>query len=237
MNLLIIIPTYNESENIASLTKEILDLNINAHILIVDDNSSDGTGRLADELSLKYKEVHVINRKGKRGYGLSCIEGLKYAQKAEADYIFLMDADFSHHPKYIPDFLEAIKESDLVIGSRYVHGISVINWGLGRLLLSKMATLYVKIITGLPVTDATSGFRCFRRQTLSAFDFDKITSNGYSFLIETAYKTYRKGFRIKEIPIVFEDRRVGKSKMNKKIILEAFWIVWKLQFEYLFRKY
>jgi dolichol-phosphate mannosyltransferase len=157
------------------------------------------------------------------------VAGFKYAIQKKYDYIFEMDADFSHDPKYIPDFLEAIKEADLVIGSRYISGVNVINWPMSRLLLSYYANVYSRIITGLPVKDATGGFKCFRREVLETIDLDKVKSNGYSFQIEMSFRTWRKGFRIKEIPIVFEDRRLGQSKMSKKIVKEAIWMVWRLR--------
>ncbi len=236
MHSAVVIPTYNEKENIGKLVEAVLKLQQNMHILIVDDNSPDGTGQVADLLAEKYQEVEVIHRKGKLGLGTAYIEGFNHVLKNGAEYIFGMDADFSHNPESIPAFLKAIENYDLVIGSRYLHGIRVLNWDFRRLLLSKMATLYVRMATGLPVTDATGGFNCFRREMLESIHLDKIQSNGYSFLIEMKYKAYINGFRIGEIPIVFEDRRVGQSKMDKEIIIEALWIVWRLRFTYLLKK-
>jgi len=236
MKSVIIIPTYNEKENIVNLIGEILKLNKGFQIIIVDDNSPDGTGEIADKLSFQHKEVEVIHRKGKLGFGTACIQGFKHALSSGADYIFEIDADFSHDPKELPVFLESIQKYDLVIGSRYINGISVVNWELWRLLLSKAANQYVRLITGLPISDVTTGFRCFKRRVLEKIDLDKIRSMGYSFLIEITYRVYREGFRIKEIPIIFENRRKGQSKLSKKIAIEAFFIVWRLQFEFL-KKY
>jgi dolichol-phosphate mannosyltransferase len=171
----------------------------------------------------------VIHRKNKSGLGTAYVAGFKYAIQKKYDYIFEMDADFSHDPKYIPEFLNAIKEADLVIGSRYISGVNVINWPMSRLLLSYYANVYSRVITGLPVRDATGGFKCFRREVLEAIDLDQVQSNGYSFQIEMSFRAKRKGFSIKEIPIVFEDRRLGQSKMSKKIVREAVWMVWKLR--------
>lgn len=229
MKAVVVIPTYNESENIEKLVKAILDLQKDIHICIIDDNSPDGTGQIADRLAAYYSEVSVIHRHGKLGLGTAYIEGFKRALRDRADYIFEMDADFSHDPKYLPDFLGAIQNKDLVLGSRYLHGISVVNWGFKRLLLSKFATLYVKLITGLPISDATGGFKCFRREVLESINLDKIYSNGYSFQIEMTYKAWKKGFRVGEIPIIFIDRCVGQSKMSKKIVWEAIWTTWRLR--------
>jgi dolichol-phosphate mannosyltransferase len=232
MRTLIVIPTYNEKDNIVGLVEKILKLNIDAHILIVDDNSPDGTGETADALAGKHPEVHVLHRAGKMGLGTAYIQGFKYALLNGAEYVIEMDADFSHDPDKLPEFLSAMRDYDLVLGSRYKNGISVINWGFRRLLLSKGATYYVKLITGMPVTDATGGFKCFRRSVLEKIDLDSIHSNGYSFQVEMTYRAWRAGFRIGEIQIIFEDRRVGRSKMNNKIIVEALIVVWRLQFEH-----
>jgi dolichol-phosphate mannosyltransferase len=234
---LVIIPTYNEKGNIINLIREILEFNNETEILIIDDNSPDGTGTIADELAARHSEIHVLHRKGKRGLGTAYVEGFKYALTRGADYIFEMDSDFSHHPRYLPQFLETIQQCDLVLGSRYARTGRVINRGLGRLLLSKMAAAYVRLIMGLPVTDAAGGFKCFKKKVLCSMDLNKIRSNGYSFQIEMNYKVYKKGFTIKEIPIVFEERKAGESKMNKKVIFEALWIVPILQLEYLFNRF
>lgn len=230
MKTLIIIPTYNEKENIKKLIPEIKRVNKSVHILVVDDASKDGTAGVVKVFMKKDKTIKLIERNGKYGLGTAYVAGFKYAIKNKYDYIFEMDADFSHDPKYINDFLKNMKRYDLVIGSRYLNGISVINWPLRRLMLSKFATFYVRFITGLPLTDATSGFKCFRRKVLEAIDLDNIHSDGYSFQIEMHYKAWKKGFKIKEIPIIFVDRDTGASKMSKDIVFEAIWVVWKLKF-------
>jgi len=230
MKTTIIIPTYNERQNIERLTKLIIELGKDFHIIIVDDNSPDGTGEIADKLALEFEQIKVIHRARKLGLGTAYAEGFKRALKDDADYIFEMDADFSHDPKYLPTFMEAVKDNDLVLGSRYVRGGGVVNWPFRRLLLSKMASFYVRAITGLPVADPTGGFKCFRRNVLESIGLDSIRSNGYAFQIEMTYKAWKKRFNIKEIPITFVERGRGKSKMGLRIILEAIWIVWKLKF-------
>jgi dolichol-phosphate mannosyltransferase len=229
MKTLMIIPTYNEKDNIERIVPQVLEKHTSIDVLIVDDGSPDGTGEIADLMSEENSRVFVIHRKNKSGLGTAYVAGFKYAIQKKYDYIFEMDADFSHDPNYIPDFLDAIKEADLVIGSRYISGVNVINWPMSRLLLSYYANVYSRIITGLPVKDATGGFKCFRREVLEAINLDKVKSNGYSFQIEMSFRAWRKGFRIKEIPIVFEDRRLGQSKMSKKIVKEAIWMVWRLR--------
>ncbi len=230
MKTLIIIPTYNERENIKKIIPEIKRINRNFHILVVDDASKDGTAEVVKKLSIKDKSIKLIERDAKYGLGTAYVEGFKYALKHKYDYIFEMDADFSHDPKYLKDFIYHIKKNDLVIGSRYLNGISVVNWPLRRLMLSKFATFYVRTITGLPLTDATSGFKCYKRKVLQSIDLDKIHSDGYAFQIEMHYKVWVKGFKIKEIPIIFVDRNTGSSKMSKDIVWEAIWVVWKLKF-------
>ena len=230
MKTLIIIPTYNERENIKKLIPEIKKIDKSLHILVIDDASKDGTATVVKNLMKRDKTINLIQRDGKYGLGTAYVAGFKYAIKNKYDYIFEMDADFSHDPKYINDFLKNIKNYDLVIGSRYLNGISVVNWPLRRLMLSKFATFYVHFITGLPLTDATSGFKCYRRKVLEAIDLDSIHSDGYAFQIEMHYKVWKKGFRIKEIPIIFVDRDTGASKMSKDIVFEAIWVVWKLKF-------
>jgi dolichol-phosphate mannosyltransferase len=229
MKALVIIPTYNESENIEKIVPLVMEKDPSIHVLIVDDNSPDGTGRIADEMAKKDGRVSVIHREKKSGLGTAYIAGFKFALEKGYDLIFEMDCDFSHDPKYLPHFLKAIQEADLVLGSRYVDGVNVINWPMSRLLLSYYANVYSRLVTGLPVKDATSGFKCFRREVLEAIDFDRVKSNGYSFQIEMSFRAWKKGFKIKEIPIVFEDRKVGQSKMSKKIVREAVWMVWKLR--------
>ncbi len=229
MKTLVIIPTYNERDNIEQIVPQVLEKHSSIDVLIVDDGSPDGTGEIADAMSEENSRISVIHRKNKSGLGTAYVAGFKYAIEKKYDYIFEMDADFSHDPKYIPEFLNAIKETDLVIGSRYISGVNVVNWPMSRLLLSYYANVYSRLITGLPVKDATGGFKCFRREVLEAIDLDQVQSNGYSFQIEMSFRAKRKGFGIKEIPIVFEDRRVGQSKMSKKIVREAIWMVWKLR--------
>ena len=229
MKTLVIIPTYNESENIERIVPEILERDPSIDVLIVDDSSPDGTGELADKMAEKNSKIFVIHREKKSGLGTAYKAGFRYAIENGYDYIFEMDADFSHDPKCIPSFLEAIKEADLVLGSRYISGVNVINWPMSRLLLSYYANVYTRLVTGLPVKDATGGFKCFRRKVLESVDLDKVKSEGYSFQIEVSLRAWKKGFKIKEIPIVFEDRREGRSKMSKKIVREAVWMVWKLR--------
>ncbi len=228
---LVIIPTYNELENIAELIPDILNRykNPDLDILIVDDNSPDGTGRYIEDLTKKEPRVKLIKRESKQGLGTAYITGFKYALQHEYDYIFEMDADYSHDPKEIKNFLKAIKKYDLVLGSRYVNGVNVVNWPMRRLLLSYFANRYTRIITGLPVCDATGGFKCFRRKVLEEIDLNKIKSNGYTFQIEMTFKAWKKGFQIGEIPIIFIDRTTGHSKMSKKIVREAMLMVWKLR--------
>ncbi len=230
MKSLIVIPTYNEAENIENLVERILLLGIeNLDILIVDDSSPDGTADIVEKLMEKHSNIHLMKRAKKSGLGTAYVAGFKYALENGYDYIFEMDADFSHNPEEIPNFLNKMKECDLVIGSRYVTGVNVINWPLSRLILSVGANKYTQIITGLPVKDCTGGFKCFRREVLEKINLDDIRSDGYSFQIEVNFKAWKKGFRICEIPIVFTDREAGSSKMSKKIIREAIWMVWKLK--------
>lgn len=227
--VLVIIPTFNELENVKKIIPEVLKQNDGIDVLIVDDNSPDKTGDYVEELSKQNSRVKLIRREKKLGLGTAYIAGFKYALQDNYDYVFEMDADFSHDPNEIKNFLEAIKEADLVLGSRYINGVRVLNWPMRRLLLSYFASVYTRVITGLPVKDATGGFKCFRIDVLKAVDLDRIKSNGYSFQIEMTFKAYKKGFRIKEIPIVFVDRVKGKSKMSKKIVWEAVFMVWKLR--------
>ncbi|HPI38610.1 MAG TPA: polyprenol monophosphomannose synthase [Ignavibacteriaceae bacterium] len=228
---IVIIPTYNELHNIQKLIPDVLSLyDKEIDILVVDDNSPDGTGKFVEELSKSNEQVHVLIREKKMGLGTAYCAGFKYALQHGYEYIFEMDADFSHDPKELANFLVAIKDHDLVIGSRYLTGVNVINWPMQRLLLSFFANKYTRIITGMPITDSTGGFKCFRRKVLESINLDNIKSNGYSFQIEMNFKTWKKGFRIGEIPIIFYDRQLGKSKMSKKIVREAALLVWKLRF-------
>jgi dolichol-phosphate mannosyltransferase len=222
-------PTYNELENIKLIIPDLLGRYNNLDILVVDDNSPDGTGAFIRELAESNKRVKLIIRENKMGLGTAYTDGFKFALKNDYEYIFEMDADYSHDPKEIPNFLKAAKDYDLVLGSRYINGVNVINWPMRRLLLSYFANIYTRIITGLPIMDATGGFKCFRRKVLEAIDFNDVKSNGYAFQIEVTYKVSRKGFKIGEIPIIFVDRTLGQSKMSKKIVREAVFMVWKLR--------
>ena len=230
MNSLIIIPTLNERENIKEIVLEILELKKGFHILIVDDNSIDKTGEVADGLSREHSEIFVLHRKTKKGLGRAYIDGFKWALKRNYDFVFQMDADGSHSPEFLPDFLKKIEESDLVIGTRYYKGkISVVNWDLKRLYLSRLANFYARIVTGVKISDATAGFKCFRRKVLEAIDLNKVLSEGYSFQIEINWRIHRAGFKIKETPIIFYERRHGKSKLSTNIIKEGLWILWKMR--------
>lgn len=236
MQGIVVVPTYNEKDNIERLVRAILDLKRDLHVLIVDDNSPDGTGEIADRLAGILSEIHVIHRKGKLGLGSAYREGFRYALKEGAPLIFEMDADFSHDPSYLPLFLEKIKDCDVVVGSRYLNGVSVVNWPIRRLMLSYGANIYTRIVTGLRLTDCTGGFKCFRREALEAIDLDRIKSDGYSFQIEMNYRCMEKGFRIGEVPIIFIDRHAGSSKMSKKIVREAVVMVWRLRIGSICRK-
>ena len=219
---LVIVPTYNEIENIDRIIDVVLNLPVKTHLLIVDDNSPDGTGKRVKELQSTHNgALHLLERSGKLGLGTAYIAGFKWALERDYDYIFEMDADFSHNPKYIPEFLKEIKTHDLVIGSRYVPGGGVVNWGIIRKFISRGGSLYSRIVLGAPIRDFTGGFKCFKRKTLENLNLDKIVSNGYSFQVELNYKVWLKGMKIKETPIIFEDRTLGQSKMSKKIFLEA----------------
>jgi dolichol-phosphate mannosyltransferase len=231
---LVIIPTFNEADNLPRLLPIILNLGSHFNILIVDDNSPDGTAKLVKEMQKTEQRIHLIERPGKMGLGTAYVAGFKFALANGFDYIFEMDADFSHDPAELPRLLAKAEEYDLVIGSRYIEGVNVVNWPMKRLLLSYFANIYTRVITGMPVRDATGGYKCFRRKVLESIDLDAIHSNGYSFQIEMNFKSWRKGFRVCEIPIVFVDRRIGVSKMSKKIVHEAVWMVWKLKIRSLF---
>lgn len=231
MRTVIVIPTYNEKENIQRLVKEILALNLNIQIIIVDDNSPDGTGSIADRLTIEFLDkVFVIHRQGKLGFASAYLEGIQAALQMNIDYIFSMDADFSHNPRYLSELIEQLKNYDVVVGSRYMHGtVSVVNWPIKRLILSRAANFYAKIVTGLKINDCTSGFVGYKREVLERINFQDILSDGYSFLIEMKYRANKKGFRLTEIPIIFEERRLGQSKMSKRIMFEALFVVWRLR--------
>jgi len=233
---LIIFPTYNEKDNIQKIVHAVLPLDLRINVLIVDDNSPDGTGELADRLAAEHDRVNVMHREKKEGLGKAYLAGFRWAIECKYDFIMEMDADFSHGPEYIKDFLREIQNNDLVIGSRYISGVNVINWPMARLLLSYYANVYTRVITGLPLRDGTGGFKCFRREVLEAINLDDVQSSGYSFQIEMSMRAWKKGFRIKEIPIVFVDRVAGSSKMSKKIMREAIWMVWALRLKSMFGK-
>jgi dolichol-phosphate mannosyltransferase len=236
--ILVIIPTYNESENIGKIIQEVLGKTNDEYdynILVVDDNSPDGTADIVE--NLKNSNVSILRREKKLGLGTAYIAGFKYAIKNNYDYVFEMDADFSHDPGYLPEFMKRMKEGyDLVVGSRYVNGISVVNWPIQRLFLSYFANIYTRMVTGLKVHDTTAGFACYDVKKLSTINLDSIKSNGYSFQIEMKFKYAQKKYRITEIPILFIDRRAGSSKMSKKVVYEAFYMVWKIKIKSFFVK-
>ena len=234
---LVIIPTYNEAANLPNLIPQVMIQDPRLQILVVDDGSPDGTGDVADEFAAKSPRMHVMHRDGKQGLGTAYVAGFRWALERDYDYIFEMDADFSHDPKHLPEFLEAIEDADVVLGSRYLHGrVTVVNWPVARLLLSYFANVYARTVTGLRLFDATGGFKCFRREVLEAIDLDAVHSNGYGFQIEISFRAWRKGFRITEIPIVFVDRTDGASKMSGAIVREAVWMVWWLRLKRIFRR-
>ncbi len=229
MKALIIIPTYKERENLTELVRRIFAQDLPVEILIIDDNSPDGTGALADELAAQDPRIHVMHRPGKLGLGSAYVLGFRYAIERDYDAVFEMDADFSHSPDSLPEFLKELEGADMVLGSRYLRGVTVVNWPLKRLILSYGANVYTRIVTGMPIKDATGGFKCFRRQVLEAIDLDRVKSDGYGFQIEINFKAWRKGFKIREIPILFVDRMAGESKMSRRIVWEAAWMVWRLR--------
>ena len=233
---LVVVPTYNERENLPQIVPQILAIDPRLDVLVVDDGSPDGTGALADQLAATDSRVHVLHRAAKQGLGRAYLAGFRWALEREYDLVFEMDADFSHDPKFLHDFLQSIENADLVLGSRYASGVNVINWPMSRLLLSWFANKYVRWITRLPLTDSTGGFKCFRREVLEAIPLDQVRSNGYAFQIEMSYRAWKKGFRLAEIPIVFVDRIEGQSKMNKRIVREAVWMVWWLRLQALVGK-
>jgi dolichol-phosphate mannosyltransferase len=228
--ILVIVPTYNEVGNIAQLIPRILEQNPGIEVLVVDDNSPDGTSAAVEGVMQREPRLHLITRSGKMGLGTAYVAGFRYALEHGYPLIFEMDADFSHDPNDIPRFLTALESCDLVLGSRYVGGVNVINWPMSRLLLSWFANRYTRLITGMPIRDATGGYKCFRRRVLEAIDLGRIRSDGYAFQIEMTFMARRAGFRVVEIPIVFTDRNVGFSKMSPRIVREAAWMVWKLRF-------
>jgi dolichol-phosphate mannosyltransferase len=228
--VLIILPTYNERESIVLIIPDIREYLPDAHILVVDDSSPDGTSQIVKDLSADVPNLFILDRKKKEGLGRAYISGFKWALKRQYELIFEMDADYSHHPKYLPDFITASKEADLVIGSRYISGVNVVNWPMKRLLLSYYANVFSRIIAGIPIKDCTAGFKCFKAKVLESVNLNRIGSSGYSFQVEMHYHVWKKGFKIVEIPIVFTDRKLGVSKMSTKIIREALILLWKLRF-------
>ncbi len=229
---LVIIPTYDEASNIPQLLPQVLSQDECIDVLVVDDGSPDGTGQIADRMASENSRINVLHREKKLGLGTAYLAGFAWALEREYELIFEMDADFSHDPKHLPEFLEAIQGVDLVLGSRYLDGrVTVVNWPMGRLLLSYGANIYARVVTGLKLCDATGGFKCFRRRVLEAIDLDAVHSNGYAFQIEMSLRATKKGFKIKEIPIVFVDRSDGTSKMSGRIVREAIWMVWRLRFQ------
>jgi len=228
---LVIVPTYNEKDNLPVVVERLMRHPPEVEVLVVDGNSPDGTGKLADEIAAKNPRVHVLHQKEKNGLGRAYCEAFKWALERDYEFIFEMDGDLSHNPDDIPAFLKAVDSADLVLGSRYTNGIRVINWPLRRLMLSVGAGKYVRVVTGMPFSDPTGGYKCFRRRALQAIDLDAIRSNGYSFQIEMTHKLWRQGMRIVEVPIIFLDRFQGSSKMSSKIVREAFWMVWRLWFQ------
>ncbi len=231
---LVILPTYNESQNLPRIVPSILAQDPRLEILVVDDNSPDGTGRLANDLAGVNPRVHVLHRTNKEGLGRAYLEGFAWGLHRGYDLLFEMDSDFSHDPKFLIDLIAAARDADLVVGSRYKTGVNVINWPMSRLLLSYGANLYARWITGMPLTDATAGFKCFRREVLEAIPLEQVRSNGYAFQIEMNYRAWKKKFRLQEVSIVFTDRVEGSSKMSKAIVREGVWIVWWLRFASLF---
>lgn len=230
----VIIPTYNEIDNISKMVHAVFNINPDFSILIIEDGSPDGTAKVVREMQKSFSRLHMIERKGKLGLGTAYITGFKWALEKGFDYIFEMDCDFSHPPEELPNLLAAAQENDLVIGSRYIGGIRIINWPFRRLLLSYCASIYTRFITGIPIQDTTGGFKCFKRSTLEALNLDRILSNGYSFQLELNYKVWAKGLKIKEVPIIFYERRDGQSKMSGKIIHEAIFAVFKLRLRKIF---
>lgn len=227
---LVIIPTYNERDNVGPITSAVLAAEPRVDILVVDDNSPDGTGQLADELAAKEPRIKVLHREKKQGLGRAYLHAFRWALEHGYQYVIEMDADFSHDPKYLPGLIDAaMGGADLVLGSRYVEGGGTVNWGVGRKILSRGGSLYARSILGVKIRDLTGGFKCFNRRVLESIDLDQVVSSGYGFQIELTYRALKKGFTVKEIPIVFEDRRVGQSKMSRKIFVEAMTMVWRLK--------
>ncbi|HSM08382.1 MAG TPA: polyprenol monophosphomannose synthase [Gemmatimonadota bacterium] len=234
---LVVMPTYNEAESLGELVPRVLVQDPRIDVLVIDDASPDGTGAIADDLAAHDERVQVVHREGKLGLGTAYLRGFRYGLERGYDYLLEMDSDLSHDPKYLPDLLAAVDDgADLAIGSRYVRGVNVINWPMSRLLLSYYANKYARWVTGLPLTDATSGFKCFRRRALEAIDFERVGSTGYAFQIEMDFRAWKAGMKLVEVPIVFTDRDRGESKMSGAIVREAIWRVWALRLKSLFRR-
>ena len=226
---LVVIPTYNERENIEMIVPRVLAADPRLEVLVVDDNSPDGTGEVAARMAEDIERVHVLRRADKTGLGTAYRAGFDWALERDYRLVFEMDADFSHDPQHLPEFLALAEEVDLVVGSRYMRGVTVVNWPMARLVLSWLANWYARVVTGIPLHDLTSGFKCYRREVLEHLRLGEIHSNGYAFQIETVFRAWRAGYRVVEMPIVFVDRNVGMSKMSKRIVLEAIWMVWRMR--------
>ncbi len=236
-HVLVIVPTYNERDNVTRIVPLILDQDSRINVLIVDDGSPDGTGQVVAGMAAADPRIHLLERASKMGLGTAYLAGFRWAIERHYDVAFEMDADFSHDPKHIPQFLRAIDDADIVLGSRYQDGrVTVVNWPIGRLVMSYLANIYARAVTRLPVFDATGGFKAFRRKVLEEIDLNAVHSNGYAFQIEMSYRAWKRGFKIKEIPIVFHDRTLGESKMSKQIVREAIWMVWRLRWQAITRK-
>lgn len=230
MRELVVVPTYEERENVSRLLPAVLRQSPNLHVLVVDDASPDGTGERLDELASSEPRIHVRHRAGKLGLGTAYLEGFRWAlESTDAEFVLQMDADLSHDPNDIPRLLAAAETADLVVGSRYKTGVNVVNWPLRRLLLSVLANQYARVVTGLPLRDVTGGFRCYRRSALEALPLDRMRSDGYAFMMELGYYAWRRGLRIEEVPIVFTDRVAGKSKLSRGVMFEAAWMAWRLR--------
>ncbi|MBH50230.1 MAG: dolichyl-phosphate beta-D-mannosyltransferase [Candidatus Marinimicrobia bacterium] len=236
MKIVVISPTYNESKNIAKLVEIVFSINSDYHLLIVDDNSPDGTADIVESLQKKYKNLHLEKRPGKAGLGTAYCYGFKWSIENGFDVMVQIDADMSHDPCEIPKMVELLKHNDYIIGSRYCDGVSVVRWPIRRLILSYGANLYSKIVTGMPISDATGGYKVWKKQVLNSIKLDTIRSQGYSFQIEMNYRAWKNGFKYKEHPIIFMDRTIGESKMSKLIVWEAIFMVWRLRFSNLFGK-
>ncbi len=234
--VLVVIPTFNEADNISRLVLKVLEQGPGVDVLVVDDSSPDGTAQLVRTMKAESGRIHLLERPTKLGLGSAYVTGFKYALQQRYEFILEMDADFSHDPREIPNFLAKMSDADLVLGSRYIQGVRVLNWPIRRLMLSYGANVYTRIMTNMPVVDATGGFKCFRRAVLEAIDLDNIRSNGYAFQIEMSFKAWKRGFRVAEIPITFLDRAHGRSKMSKQIIYEALYMLWKLRLQSTFRR-